>query len=381
MHHLLHRRRQFLRQSISAATGLLLAPGLLACGAKTPASGKEGREENATDPSASRKIGVAILGLGGYAKGQIAPALQLTEHCELRGLITGSPEKLPEWQAKYAIKDENVYTYDTMEDIASNSAIDVIYVITPTATHRDFVIRAANAGKHVWCEKPMAMRPEDCQQMITACQQNGVKLSIGYRMLHEPNTQKLIELTRTQAYGPITGATSLAGYAGSLPALDYWRGQRAMGGGALYDMGVYTINGLRYGTQLMPLAVVSATQERPEDVDVTTTYQLEFPNGILANGKTSVVESYNKLRIEATNGWYELDPMQPYEGVQGSTSDGKILGPPVPNQQSLQMDADALAILNNQPVRAPGEEGLKDILIIRAIIESAETGKRVPIVF
>lgn len=372
-------RRQFLRHTTTAATGLLLAPSLFGCG-----TGKEGAVDPAvagpTEPAAAKKLGVAILGLGGYAKGQIAPALRLTQHCELRGLITGSPGKLAEWQSEYGIADENTYSYDTMTTIADNPAIDVIYVITPTATHRDFAVRAAATGKHVWCEKPMAMTASECQEIIDAATAANVKLSIGYRMLHEPNTQKLIQLTKDKAYGELTAARSFAGYGGSPPKQDYWRGQRDMGGGALYDMGVYTINGLRYGTQLSPEAVVRATQQRadgPNGVDLTTTYTLRYPGGLLAEGKTSVVEEYNELRLEAENGWYEMRPMQPYQGVKGLTSDGTVLGPPVPNQQSLQMDDDALAIINNTPVMAPGEMGMADIAVVEAIIKSAETGKEV----
>ena len=373
-------RRKFLR----TASGLLLAPGLVACGTS---NGTEDVSTVSPAPAAppkgsDRKLGIALLGLGSYAKGQIAPALQLTEHCELRGLITGSPEKLPEWREKYGVPEANCYTYETMGEIAGNDDIDVVYVITPTATHRDFTVAAANAGKHVWCEKPMAMTVEECREMIAACDRNGVVLTIGYRMQHEPNTRDFIELTKQRAYGAIQSARSLAGYGGSVPPADYWRGQRDMGGGALYDMGVYTINGLRYATRMMPTAVLSASQDRidrPNGTDLTTSYRLQFPDGVTAEGKTSVVEKFNLLRVEAENGWYEMDPMQPYQGVKGRTSDGKVLGPPVKNQQSIQMDNDALAILNGTEVIAPGREGLLDVAIIRAVIESAETGREVTI--
>jgi glucose-fructose oxidoreductase len=351
---------------------------LIGCGAKNTAP--ETFPAPASAPKKENKLGIALLGLGSYAKGQIAPSLQHTQHCYLAGIVTGSPEKIPEWQQKYGVKDENVYSYDTMDELADNPDIDVVYIITPTATHRDFAVRAANAGKHVWCEKPMAMTPEDCQDIIDACQKNNVRLSIGYRMIHEPNTQAFIALSKKKAFGEFTAATSLAGYAGADPPTDYWRGQRAMGGGALYDMGVYTVNGLRYGTQMAPVAVREATQLRPTEVDVTTTYTLEYANGLIANGKTSVVEEMNKLRIEGETGWHELNPMQPYAGVKGLTSDGTVLGPPIDGkQQTLQMDDDALAIMQKKPVLAPGEMGKGDIAVVRAIIESAETGKRVEI--
>ena len=378
-------RRRFLRHTAAAGTGTLLLPQLLACGSTdTRASAASAKTQDAPPPE--RPLGIALLGLGGYAKGQIAPALQLTQHCRLAGLITGSPDKLPEWQSKYGVADEHCYTYDTMDEIADDPAIDVVYVITPTATHKDFAVRAARAGKHVWCEKPMAMDVAECQAIIDACEAAGVRLSIGYRMLHEPNTRQFIRVASGREFGPVRAARSHAGYAGNVPPADYWRGQRDMGGGALYDMGVYTVNGLRYGTQALPEAVVRASQDRidrPNGTDTTSTYTLRFPDEglgpVLAEAKTSVVEKYNLLRIEAERGWYEMQPMQPYQGVEGSASDGRVFGPPVPNQQSLQMDNDAIAIAGDAELVAPGLEGLIDVAIIRAIIESAEAGREVAV--
>ena len=383
-------RRRFLRHTAAAGTGALLVPQLLACGGDAGrASAKTQDATAAATDGTPRKLGVALLGLGGYAKGQIAPALQLTEHCRLTGLITGSPDKLPEWQRKYGIAEEHCYTYDTMDEIGGDDAIDVVYVITPTATHEDFSIRAARAGKHVWCEKPMAMDVDECQAIIDACAAADVRLSIGYRMQHEPNTRQFIQVAKARAFGVPQSARSLAGYAGNVPPADYWRGQRDMGGGALYDMGVYCINGLRYGLQARPESVVRATQDRirrPNGTDTTSTFTLRFPGDavggdIIAEAKTSVVEKYNLLRVEAERGWYEMQPMQPYQGVEGSASDGRVFGPPVANQQSIQMDNDALAIMNGTELIAPGVEGQVDVAIIRAIIESAETGREVGIVY
>ena len=109
----------------------------------------------------NRKVGVALVGLGGYSSNQLAPALQLTQHCELRGIVTGSPEKIPQWQEKYGIKDANVYSYDNMHTLADNPDIDVVYVVTPPSLHKKYSIIGANAGKHVWCEKPMAMDEQE----------------------------------------------------------------------------------------------------------------------------------------------------------------------------------------------------------------------------
>ena len=363
-------RRHFLRRSTQAASALGLA-AYLPAGLNRPHLPRR--------PLQSDKLGVALLGLGYYSRDLLAPALQLTQHCALRGIVTGSPEKIPVWQKQYNIPDANVYNYDNLSTIANNDAIDVVYVVTPTGTHARFSVAAAEAGKHVWCEKPMAMNVDECQRIIDACEQNGVKLSIGYRMQHEPNTQTVMKFAQTHPYGAIENVIAEAGFAGSQPT--GWRADPALGGGALYDMGVYTINGLRYATAQEPTEVRSAHRVIPDslEVDVTTTYELAFPDNVTGQGKTSNVERMNLLRVNAADGWYQLRPMQDYTGVQGETSDGRQLDKPIQNQQARQMDNDALAILNDTPVMVPGIEGLKDIRIVNAIIEADRTGEVVKI--
>lgn len=328
----------------------------------------------------NQKLGVALLGLGSYSSGQLAPALQNTKHCELRGIITGSPDKIPVWQKRYSIPDRHVYSYDNMDQIANNPDIDIVYVVVPPSLHALYSIKAANAGKHVWCEKPMAMTVQECQSIIDACNQNNVKLSIGYRMQHEPNTQTVIEYSQSRPFGNITSILAEAGYAGG--GGTGWRHQKKMGGGALYDMGVYTINGLRYASGMEPVAVENARHiiDRPElfkEVDETTEYNLVFANGLRAIGRTSVGRNYNQLRVDCETGWYLLSPMQAYDGVRGRRSDGVPLDAPIDDQQRKQMDDNALAIMNNTNVLVPGEEGMHDIHIVNAIFQSAVRGERV----
>lgn len=330
--------------------------------------------------SPSRKVGVALLGLGGYSTNLLAPALQSTKHCELRGIITGSPEKIPRWQQKYGIPDSNVYTYETMDRIADNPDIDVIYVVTPTGTHKDFTISAANTGKHVWCEKPMAMDEAECQAMIDACRKNNVLLSIGYRMQHEPNTRRMAGYASTTPYGKITGLESFAGYPGNGSPQENWRMKKAMGGGALYDMGVYAINGARFVTRREPVAVTGKIlKEHPafKEVDDTTLFTLDFGDGLIADSGTSVVKGFNRLSVTCENGGYQLKPMQSYSGVVATTSDGKRFPAIAGMQQTLQMDNDALAILGRGPSLVSAEDGLRDIRIVNAIFKAAETGNKV----
>ena len=329
--------------------------------------------------SPKRQLGVALVGLGYYATHQLARALQATQYCKLAGIVTGSPEKIPQWQQRYDIPDTNVYDYETMHQIANNDAIDVVYIVLPTSLHAQYAVIAANAGKHVWCEKPLAMNGAECQRMIDACHRNRVQLATGYRMQHEPNTRTIIDYASSRPYGAIRNIKALAGYNGTGGG---WRMNATMGGGALYDMGVYSINAIRYASGQEPILVQSARQwsTRPElfsDVDEHTEFELAFASGIKAYGRTSVGEDANVLRVDCERGWYELAPMQAYNGVQGRTSDGKRLAQPVDDQQALQMDNDARCILEQHPVRASGQDGMRDIQLVEAIIQAAASGRPV----
>lgn len=330
------------------------------------------------------QVGVALMGLGYYSTDLLAPALQLTKHCKLTGIVTGTPEKAVRWQKQYGITEKNTYNYDNFDEIANNPDIDVVYVVLPPFMHKEFTIRGANAGKHVWCEKPMAMTEAECQAMVDACSKNKVQLTIGYRMQHEPNTQEVIRFGREKTFGKVKFVTASAGFrAGWQKWTDHWKMQRDKGGGAMYDMGVYSLNAARYATGEEPIAVVAREYtdepERFSKADETTMFQLEFPSGALANCMTSLGMNINLLDITAENGWYKLRPFQSYRNVKGETSKGQALNQHIENQQTKQMDDNALAILNDTDVIVPGEEGLKDIRVLEAIQKSAKTGQRVMI--
>ncbi len=332
-------------------------------------------------PSVKKRLGIALVGLGYYSTDLLAPALQLTEHCFLAGVVTGSPAKAEQWKKQFSLADKNIYSYSNFDTIADNPDIDVVYVVLPPAMHAEYSIRAAKAGKHVWCEKPMAMTVSECQQMIDACNKNRVKLSIGYRMHHEPNTKKIIQFAKDQTYGKVIKVQAAAGYFEGRTT--HWKQIKKLGGGAMYDMGVYPLNAARYSTGLEPIAVAASTSTtRPEiykEVEETVVFDLEFPGGVTASCETSFGKNMNELKVTGSKGWYELSPFQSYSGVHGITSNGTKLNATIPNEQARQMDDDALAIINNTPVLVPGEEGLKDIRVVEAIYRSAAEKKKVSI--
>jgi len=335
-----------------------------------------------------RPLGVALVGLGYYSRDLLAPALQMTKHCRLAGIVTGTPAKAEEWQRRHAIPDRNVYDYAGFDRIADNPDIDVVYLVLPNHLHKPLTLRAAAAGKHVWCEKPMAMDAAEARAMIDACRHHRVQLAIGYRMQHEPNTQAVMALATSRPFGPLQRIRAEAGFHGFDGASgDNWRLDPARGGGAMYDMGVYALNAARYTAGTEPIAVTATSSiQRPEifrGVDETMRFRLEFPDGVTADCATSFGENMNRLRAECAEGWYELSPFQAYEGVRGEASDGRRFDVAIgatPAQQARQMDADALAILEHRPPRVPGEEGWRDMRVLDAIFASARSdGKRVEI--
>ncbi len=332
-------------------------------------------------PKKKDRLGVALVGLGYYSTDLLAPALQLTKNCYLSGIVTGTPSKAETWKKEHHLADKNIYDYQNFDSIANNDDIDVVYVVLPPSMHAEFSIRAANAGKHVWCEKPMAVSETECKSMIDACSTNKVKLAIGYRMHHEPNTKRIIQFRKDLTYGKVLKVEAAAGYFD--PRTDHWKQKKKMGGGVMGDMGVYPLNAARYSVGLEPIAVTAhASTTRPAiytEVEETMKFDLEFPGGATASCEASFGKGMNDLNVTCSKGWYKLSPFQAYNGIDGLTSDGVKLNAPIANEQATQMDDDALAIMNNTALIAPGEEGLKDIRVVEAIYRSVKENKRVTI--
>lgn len=321
------------------------------------------------------KLGIALVGLGYYSGQLLAPALQETENCYLAGIVTGTPEKEKIWAEKYGIKDNNIYNYENYESIADNDDIDIIYVVLPNSMHAEYTIRAANVGKHIICEKPMALNAEECEAMIKACEDNKRKLSIGYRMQFEPHTQEIMRMGQEKVFGPVRMVNAGAGYREG--RANHWKLDKEMGGGAMMDMGVYALQAARYVTGEEPIEVTAQSfTTRPElftEVDETTLFQLEFPSGALANLHTSFGMGMNYLNVTADEGWFKLDPFSAYRGIEGESKNGPIEFPQI-NQQATQMDEQAYCVMEDKPMRVPGEEGLRDMRVVDATYRAIKSG-------
>lgn len=331
--------------------------------------------------SQQQKLGIALVGLGNYSTNQLAPALQETGQCYLAGIVTGTPSKAERWKQQYAIPEKNVYNYETFDQIADNPDIDIIYIVLPNGMHAEYTIRAAETGKHVICEKPMATSVEDCQRMIDACNRNGIKLSIGYRLHFEPHNKRVMELGQEQVFGKVQKIEAADSFRISSDP-DRWRlDPELSGGGPLMDVGIYCVQAACYTTGETPVAVTAEFGEvtRPEyfdEVEQSISWQMEFPGGAVADCRSNYNENENFLSAEAAKGWWRLDPAFSYSGIQGRTSEGPMDYPQV-NQQARQMDDFSDCILNNRQTPVPGEMGMRDVRILEAIYEAARTGNRI----
>lgn len=359
-------RRDFLKTSAVAAASVPFWGALL---------------PSARAADADKKLGFALVGLGNLSTNQIAPALQKTKNCRLAAIVTGTPAKAEKWKAQYNLPDQCIYNYETMEKMRDNRDIDVVYVVTPNALHAEHTIKAARAGKHVLCEKPMEVSTEKCQAMIAECKQAGKQLAIAYRCQFEPHHLECVRLAREKTFGDVRIVE--AGFGFPIGDPKQWRLNHALaGGGALMDVGIYALQAARMLIGEEPI-LVSAQETKTDpvkfkDVDESMTWELKFPGGAIAYSSTTYkVGGINRFTAYADRGWFGMDPAYGYNNNRGRRSDGKELKFDSIDQFAAEMDDFAQCILNNKPTKVPGEEGLRDVKIITAIYEAARTGKSV----
>ena len=370
-------RRNFLQKLGLSALAINLAP------VTGWAKNKPQIDEKAYDGPVLR---VAIIGIGTYGN-IVARALQASTKAKLVGVVSGSPDKVKDWQSKYGIPDKNVYNYTNFENIKNNPDIDAIYVIVPNFLHKAYALRAATTGKHVICEKPLGRNAKESQEIVDGCKKAGVKLLVGYRMHFEPKNLEIIAMRNAGDFGKIKYFTGNGGFRIGDPT--QWRLDREKaGGGSMMDIGIYAVNGARYMVGEDPIWVTA--QEAPksdlvkfkEGVDETITFQMGFPSGAIAQClSTYSMNGVDRFLLIGERGWAELNPANGYGPLKGKTNRGDLKAVSPPMQQTLQMDEMAAILFEGKAPVVPvdGEEAVKDSKIIDAIYEAVKTGKKVPL--
>jgi len=366
-------RRNFLQKLVLSGAAIPFMPSFFSVGNETLAT---------THSTDDRVLRVAIMGLGGYGT-RVAEAMQACKNAKLVGVISGTPSKIKNWQSKYNIPDKNCYNYENFDNIRDNNDIDAVYVITPNALHHDQVIRVAKAGKHVICEKPMALNAKEGQEMVDACKTANVKLLVGYRMHFEPKTLEVIRLRKAGEFGKIMFFQGLCGFRIGDP--NQWRLNKALaGGGSLMDIGIYALNGARYMVGEEPIWLTAQetktdSEKFKEGVDETIQFQLGFPSGAIASClSTYNMNNLDRFFLNGEKGFAELQPSTGYGPIEGRTHLGPLTQPHI-THQTKQMDEMAGIIFDNkQPIVAvDGAEAVKDLKIIDAIYEACKTGQKI----
>jgi glucose-fructose oxidoreductase len=370
-HEPVHSRRTFVRNMTLGAA--YLGSGVAAGLAAEVAEATKGGE---------KKPGVALMGLGLYSRGELGPALLKTKVCRFAGVVTGSREKGEAWSSQYGFPAKNIWSYDTVHEIAGNPDIDIVYVVTPNGLHPEHVIKVAQAGKHVICEKPMANTAADCDAMISACRKADVRLSIGYRLHFDPYHIELDRLAREKDFGTLT---QLSGEHSWTFGKRAWRIEKTLsGGGPMMDVGIYVVQASCRAALGQPVAVTARElpKTNPElfnEVEEAIEWTMEFPGGVTCQGSSSYARNNNFFRAEGSRGWIRLDPAYAYRGIQVQTSRGPLSYPEVP-QQALQMDDFASCILTGREPPVSGSLGRDHMAIIDAVYKSAaEGGRRVEV--
>ncbi len=351
------------------------------------ASEVEGSTPNLAPPG--RRLGVAVVGLGHLALGQILPAFGTARSVRLAAVVSGSHDKARAIAAQHGLADGSVYDYGEFDRIAGNASIDIVYVVLPNSMHAEFTARAASAGKHVLCEKPMATSIADAEHMIAACRDAKRKLMIAYRLQYDPTHRLLIQTARSGEHGKVRliEATNLQNNADN----GQWRHIRALaGGGSLPDVGLYCLNAARYVTGEEPVEVTASVDSPPDDrrfreVEDLCRFSLKFPSGAIATCSSAYsMHEKRTLSVSTPSATFVVDPAFSYNNLSlrfetkaGDTPsrDERRFQPK--SQFATEMDAFADAIRSDQVPHTPGEEGLQDMKLMSAIYEAAGSGRTV----
>lgn len=331
-----------------------------------------------------KKVRYAVVGQGYISQIAVLPAFaHARENSELTALVSDDPKKLKALASKYKVK--HTFSYEQYADCLHSGEIDAVYIALPNSMHRAYTEGAANAGIHVLCEKPMALTEQDCEAMIEAVETAGIKLMIGYRLHFERGNLHAVEIVNSRKIGESRIFTSV--FSQQVKAGNS-RLQKDIGGGALYDMGVYCLNAARYLFKAEPLQGfawnLGSDSKRFSEVPEMTTAVLKFPGDRVASFTTSFgAADRSVFEIIGTKGVLKMDPA--YEMAETLKSQVTVDGRTTKqsfkkrDQFAAELVYFSNCVLNNKQPEPSGREGLADVRIIQALLKSADDNRLVDI--
>ena len=338
-----------------------------------------------------RRVGFAVVALGRLTLEELLPAFAECRSAKLVALVSGSPDKLRTVAAQYGIAPDQCYDYAGFDRLRDNPAVQAVYIVLPNGMHREYVERAARAGKHVLCEKPMANSSAEARSMIAACAKANVKLMIAYRIQYEPYNQRARRFVQEGTFGRLVGATMTNTQTVAPDGAQQWRHKKALaGGGTLPDIGLYLVNTARFLTGQEPVEVFARQYSPPGDpryaeVEETVAFTMRFPSEFMAQCLTSYGARDDKAQVlNFARATVQMPSAYRYTGQQmyvaqnvGGMDERQQINIPPRNQFAAEIDHMADCIIADRRPRTPGEEGLQDHVVMEAIYESARTGRPV----
>ncbi len=331
-------------------------------------------------PASGRKLGYCIVGLGRISMQHFMPACKMSQHAQVVALVSGHPDKAAKMALEYNVPAKNLYTYQSYDQIADNKDIDAVYIALPNSMHAEYTIRAANADKHVLCEKPMATSVKDSQAMIAACSAAHRKLMIAYRCQYEPTNLRAIQIIRSGMLGTIQVIESANGF--NIQPGEWRLDRKLAGGGPLLDVGIYSLNACRYLTGEEPERIegfcsVIDQDGRFKEVEENDAWTMRFPSGILAACNTSYgarMEGFYK--VHGSKGILHVEPAFAYQGlhlraeIQGQPPIDEPNPATDPSQFVREADYFAECVWNDTDPKTDGREGLRDMQYMAEIFKS-----------
>ncbi|MFY0526946.1 Gfo/Idh/MocA family protein [Archangium gephyra] len=345
------------------------------------AAGKQARaQDTQRKRQKARKVGYVVVGLGHFAQDAILPAFKnAKKNSRLVALVSGDPKKHRVLGKRHGVP---VYGYDQYEECLALPDVDAVYIALPNSMHAEYAVRAARAGAHVLCEKPLALDEQQCMDMIRAAEDSDVKLMTAYRLHFESANLAAMEAVRKGKIGEPRLFSSSFSFQIDAPNI---RVDAEKGGGVAWDIGVYCVNAARYLFRAEPEEVFAfraqGKDERFAETEEAVSAVMRFPEDRLASFNVSFgAASTSTYQLVGTQGSLRLENAYDYKGkmtLELETKGKKKRTLPARDQIGPEISYFSDCILKDREVEPSGWEGLADVRIIRALYQSMETGRPV----
>ena len=349
-------------------------------GTNRTSNGRRGGKGNGAPGKGRGPVRYAVVGLGHIVQVAVLPAFAHAKNSKLVALVSDDPEKLRALGRRYRIT--RLVDYDGYDELLASGEVDAVYIGLPNHLHAEYAIRAAKAGVHILCEKPLAVTERECEAMIRAADRAGVQLMVAYRLHFEPSNLRAVEAVRGGKLGEPRIFSSV--FTMQVAPDNIRLGSLADGGGTLYDIGIYCINAARYLFRDEPYEVFAASanngERRFRKIDEMTSAILRFPGDRLATFVTSFGAAPTaEYEVVGTKGLLRAESAYEYaEGARHTlvVEDKKRVTEFAQTDQfAPELVYFSDCIRSGKTPEPSGREGLADVRVIRALYRSAARGK------